>query len=111
MNIDNTTISIIMMFISVLGIFVESIVHWDKIRPVMTSHAAISVARTLLLVGCFWLGPWSVIAGANFYIILSVIDFIRTNDNSCGAIGCAILTAALGVFNFAIQFAFSIKDR
>lgn len=111
MEIDNFTIPIIMAVIAACNMFIVSVVHWDKIRPVLCSRFMISIAELALMCGCFWLGKWGIIVGANVYIMLEFFDFVRRNDNSCGAIGSAILTIALGVFNFAIQFALAIKGN
>ncbi len=111
MTLDNTTISIIMAVIASAGLYINAVIHWDKIRRALTSNATIAVAKTALLFGCFWFGPWALVVGNMVYIMLAVIDFVRTGDNSCGAIGAAVMTASLGVFNFAIQFALVIKDK
>ena len=111
MTIDNTTIQIVTALITACWLFTDLIVHWDKIRPVLTSSAFVLVIEVSLIGGCFWLGRWAVVVGANVYIMLEFFDFVRRNDNSCGAIGSTILTIALGVFNFAIQFALAVKGH
>ena len=109
MTIDNTTIQIIIAIIAAFNVFIMSVVNWNKVRPVLFSRFMISIAELALMCGCFWLGKWGIIIGANVYIMLEFFDFVRRNDNSCGAIGSTILTLAMGVFNFAIQFAFAVK--
>ena len=107
--IDNTTIQIILAIIAAVNVFIMSIVNWNKVRPVLCSRFMISLAELALMCGCFWIGKWGIIVGATVYVMLEFFDFVRRNDNSCGAIGSAMLSIALGVFNFAIQFAFAVK--
>ena len=51
------------------------------------------------------------LVSANVYLLLVFIDFIRRDDNSCCAVGSAIFAAAMGVFNFAMQFAIIINGQ
>ena len=111
MTLDNNAISIIMAIITSVGLFLNAIVHWNKIRPVLFSHVSSVVAEYALVFGCFWMGQWAILIGANVFITIVFIDFVHRGDNSCARIGYAILTTALGVFNFAIQFAFAVNGK
>lgn len=111
MDFDNSTIQLIIALISAIGIFVEIIVKWDKIYPVITSHVAYVIAEYGLIFGCYFLGKWAVIIGANIYFLLVFIDFVRRDDKSSQSIASAILAAAIGVFNFAVQFALIVKSE
>ena len=109
MTIDNTTVSVVMAFIASIGLFLDAIVHWDKVRHVLCSSVAIAAAEAILLFSCYFLGRYAIIAGANIYLVINFFDFIRSGDNSCGRIGFTVLTAALGAFTFAVQFALVVK--
>ena len=111
MALDNTTVSTIMAAIASAGLFLNAIVHWDRIRPVLTSRGAIEVAKLALIFGCFWFGKWVIVVGANVYFLIVAIEFSRAGDSSGGAIGSALLAAMTGVFNFAVQFALAVNDK
>ncbi len=109
MDFNNSTIAFIATLVSAIGIFINVIINWNKIYPAIASHAAYVIAEYGLMFGCFFFGKWAIIAGANIYLLLVFKDFVRRNDNSCNAIASAIFAAAIGVFNFAIQFALIVK--
>lgn len=111
MALDNTTVSIIMASIASAGLFLNAIVHWDKIRPVLTSRSAIAIVKLALIFGCFWFGKWAIIVGANVYFLIVFIEFSRSGDSSSGTVGSALLAAMTGVFNFAVQFALSVNGK
>lgn len=110
MTIDNTTVSAISLAGVFLGLAIQIIVQWNKLRGALTSGKAVTVFEIALILGCFHFGPWAVMIGAYVYMTLVTIDFIRNRDTSCGAIGSAIMTTANGIFTFAIQFAYLIKS-
>lgn len=111
MTLDGQTTTIIVAFISAIGLLFNAIIHWEKLRPALFSHSAFVIAEYALIFGCYFLGRWAVIVGANVYLVLVFMDFVRTGDNGCGAIGSAILAAATGVFCFATQFALIVNGK
>ena len=111
MTIDYQAALILASFIPAIGAFVDAVVHWDKLKPVIISHAAFTIAEFVLIFGCVHFGPWAVLVGAYIHMLLVFFDFLRTRDNSCAAIGSAILTTALGVFCFATQFAVVLRVK
>jgi len=111
MTQDNGMIGFIATLCSVLVFVIEAICNWSKIRPVIFSHAAFVTVEYSMIFACFRFGPLAILAGANIFILLVFVDFTRRNDTSCGSIGYAILTTALGVFCFAAQFAIAINAK
>ena len=105
MKIDQTTVSVIMATVAACNLLVMAIVHWDRIRPVLFSRFLIFLVDTSLMFGCFFFGKEAILVGANVYVLLEIYDYVRRNDNSCGSTGSLIYAVAIGVFNFAIQFA------
>ena len=111
MTLDNTTVPIIMAAIASAGLFLDAIVHWDRIRPVLTSRGAVAIVKLALIFGCFWFGKWAIIVGANIYFLIVSVEFSRAGDSNSRAIGSALLAAMTGVFNFAVQFALTVNDK
>jgi len=109
MTLDNDMVAVVTALVSSSGLFVNTIVHWEKIRLVLFSHVVFVIVEYALVFGCYHFGWISILAGANAYILLVFFDFIRRNDTSCVSVGSAILAAALGTFCFAAQLAFVIK--
>lgn len=111
MALDSQALALVSATVMTIGLFINAVVHWEKLRPVLLSHSAFVIAEYALLFGCFPFGFWAIVVGANVYLLLVFIDFIRRDDNSCCAVGSAIFAAAMGVFNFAMQFAIIINGR
>lgn len=111
MEINNTTVALVAPILMAIGLILNAIVHWDKIRPVLLSSATFAIMELLLLFGCFFGGRFAIIAGANLYLLVVFVDFIRKGKNDCGSIASLVFTSAIGIFNFAIQMALVINGK
>lgn len=111
MNINGVTVSHIVATVTALGLFLNVIVHWDKIKPVLFSRISFFIVEYALMFGCCHFGLWAILVGSNVYLLLVTFDFVRNGDNSCAAIASAILAAAMGVLNFAFQFALVVIGK
>ena len=109
-TLDNDIVTMLAASFTAAGFFIEAIVHWDKIRPVLTSSITVAIMKLVLIFGCYWFGEWAIIIGANIYFVIVFLDFVR-DDNSPRAIGLALLSAMTGVFNFAVQFALAVNGK
>ena len=111
MTINNTAVALIAPILMAIGLILNAIVHWEKIRPVLFSSAVFSFVELLLLFGCYFGGRFAIIAGANLYLLLVFVDFIRKGRSDCGSIATMVYTAAVGSFNFALQMALAINGK
>ena len=111
MTVNGSVVSLAAAGVAALSLIVNMIVHWEKIRRVLFSQTAFTVSELVLLFICFPFGRVAIIVGANIYLLLVFADFIRKGDCSYGEIASTIHASAVGVFNFAMQFALAVNGK